>query len=298
MKPRTLTLALTALVAGTFPGLTGPALARNGSSASPIDVRYHGGALIRHAKVVTLFWGKPWEQLSLRDYYNRFFRDLFADGRYMANLAQYSRNGYEIGNGEFTGTALDPAELPGRVVDSQITQEITAQIAAGKLPTADADTLYVVFTPPKVVVDDGTGADSENDFLAYHSYSDSGQFAYAVVPYEDEAVWGDPRLQTIAASHELAEAVTDPQPELQLQGKGGWYDSKHGEIGDIPADLFASGQLDAKQFGQILTGADGTRYVVQAEWSNQDGAPVAFGPKPGVRVPPQPGPTPVTITGP
>ena len=59
------------------------------------------------------------------------------------------------------------------------------------------------------MVVDSDGSDSENDFYGYHGYvtqSAVGSFAYAVIAYPDEQ-W---RL-TVTASHELAEAVTDPQ---------------------------------------------------------------------------------------
>jgi hypothetical protein len=51
---------------------------------------------------------------------------------------------------------------------------------------------------------------------------------------------------TTTASHELAEAVTDPVPGT------GWYDDANGEIGDVCA--WQRKQLD--------------RWTVQLKWSN------------------------------
>jgi hypothetical protein len=272
MKKLALHWSLVALVAGTFFSL--PGTARANVDVSQINVTYHGGALIQRVKVVTLFWGKAWTGAPLTGYLNDFFRALFADGRYMANLAQYSQGQFQIGNGSFGSTAADETQPPARVTNSQIQAEIRSQIAAGKLQQPDANTLFAVFTPPNVVVDDGTGKDSEHDFLGYHDYADDGQFAYAVLPYEE--VDGEPRVMTLFASHELAEAVTDPEPGLQARGMGGWYDEQYGEIGDIPAAILNAGQIGVDDFADVLTDSSGNRFLVQKEWSVRDNAPVAF----------------------
>jgi hypothetical protein len=47
-------------------------------------------------------------------------------------------------------------------------------------------------------------------------------------------------------------------------------------VGDIPATLFDTGQIPITDLFDVLTGADGTRYLVQKIWSKQVGAPVAF----------------------
>ena len=63
------------------------------------------GAVAYDPKVVTIFWGVEWQGTtglvtsSSRTYLNSHLQLLFADGTFMANLAQYSANGYQIGNG-------------------------------------------------------------------------------------------------------------------------------------------------------------------------------------------------------
>jgi hypothetical protein len=265
-------ISLAPLLAVAICALPGGVRAESASDPGPINVTYHGGPLLQRVRVVTLFWGPSWKTSRLPAYFNGFFRALFADGRFMANLAQYSAGGYQVGNGEFAATATDERTPPARVTDAQIQEEIRARVAAGALPKPGADTLYFVFTPPRVVVVDRNGADSEHDFSGYHDYSavDDG-FAYAVTPYD--AQLADARLTSLPASHELAEAVTDPQPAPSTLG---WYDDQNGEIGDIPVSLFAAGQIGPDQFVDVLEGADGSRYAVQKEWSVQDGAPIAF----------------------
>jgi hypothetical protein len=235
-----------------------------------INVTYRGGPLLQHVKVSTLFWGSAFKGSPDPDYLSGFFTALFADGRYMANLAQYSAGGYTIGNGEFDTSTTDDQDLPSQVTDDQIQAEIGAQIAAGHLPQPDADTLYVVVVPGTEPVLDPSGAVSTRHFSAYHYYSGSGGFAYAVVIDQTQA------QLTKSSSHELAEAVTDP--EVDRQSTLGWYDNRNGEIGDIPNALYAAGRIARSQWLDVLVASDGTQYVVQTEWSNKDNAPVAFAP--------------------
>jgi hypothetical protein len=275
---RPLPIYLTPLLAAALCALPGRARAQGALDPASINVTYHGGPLLQHVRVATLFWGPSWKASRLPTYFNDFFRALFADGRFLANLVQYSAGGYQIGNGEFTATATDEQTPPARVTDVQIQAEIRAQVAASQLPVPSNDTVYFVFTPPHVVVVDGNGADSVNDFAGYHDYSTgSSGFPYAVIPYSDQLA--DARLMTLTASHELAEAVTDPQPSPSTLG---WYDDQNGEIGDIPVSLFAAGQIGQHDFVDVLGGPGGPRYVVQKEWSVQDGAPIAFAPAPAV----------------
>ena len=65
--------------------------------------------------------------------------------------------------------------------------------------------------------------------------------------------------QGYAASHEMIETVTDPQP------RSGWDDPTFDEIGDI-----------CNMQETAFTGTDGQSYTVQKEWSNFYNACVAF----------------------
>src|SRR5438876_164841 len=48
------------------------------STLSRIPI-YHGGPLLQHVRVVTLFWGPELEQNRLHRYFNGFFHVLFAN---------------------------------------------------------------------------------------------------------------------------------------------------------------------------------------------------------------------------
>jgi hypothetical protein len=272
VKPHCLFLVFVPLLSATLGAQPAGAAPTPTLTLSTIQLTYRGGPLLPHVKVSTLFWGASWKSSSLTGYFNNFFPTLFADGRFMANLAQYSAGGYTIGNGSFAATDTDTQPPSAKVTDAQIQSEIRAQVAAGNLPQPDADTVYFVFTPPGVVVYDSQGSNSVTDFASYHDYVfGSDGFAYAVVPYD--GTLSDPREMTAYASHELAEAVTDPEP---YDNTVGWYDDNNGEIGDIPVTLYNDNQISIDGLLDQLNAADGTPYLVQKVWSLKDKAPVAF----------------------
>jgi hypothetical protein len=253
------------------------AMARASPTPPPISLTYRGGPLLPHVRVVTLFWGSYWSSSTLPAYFNNFFRALFADGRYMANLAQYSASGRPIGNGAFAGTATDTQTPPTRLQDAQIRTEIRAQIAAGHLPKPDANTVYAVFTPPSVEVFDEYGANSVDDFYSYHDFDFAADgFPYLVLTYDDSL--GDARTSmTVDASHELSEAVTDPEV-TGADNQVGWYDDNYGEVTDIVDTLYDEGKIGDSGYIDELDASDGTAYLVEKNWSAKDNAPVAFAP--------------------
>jgi hypothetical protein len=270
VKPRRLSLFLVPLLGAALGAR--PAGAAPPSRLPAINLTYRGGPLLQNVKVATLMWGASWKSSSLTGYFNSFFSTLFTDGRFMANLAQYSAGGYTIGNGSFAATDTDTQNPSSKITDAQIRTEIRAEVAAGHLPQPDADTVYFVFTPPGSVVYDDQGNNSVTDFASYHDYVfGSDGFAYALIAYD--GTLRDPREMTMYASHELAEAVTDPEP---YDNTVAWYDDNYGEIGDIPGTLLDANKISIDGFLDQLNAADGTPYLVQKVWSLADDAPVAF----------------------
>jgi hypothetical protein len=103
-------------------------------------------------------------------------------------------------------------------------------------------------------------ANSKTSFLGYHgAFNDNGaDIHYAVMVYPgtpnptsgSQGFASDFNQLTSVSSHELAEAVTDPNVNYKTLG---WYDFQlNGEIGDL-----------AEGHGSTITGANGTQYVVQ-----------------------------------
>jgi hypothetical protein len=270
VRRSSLPLFLAGVLAATLCCLSGPTRAED---LSHIRFEYNGGPLIQQVHVVNVYYGKQWNESKYSEYIDsleEFFQLLFDDGRFMANLAQYSAGKYPIHNGEFSTSWIDPITPGDTVTDSQIRTELLKQIKAGNLPEIDPDVLYVVYTPKDILVKDRSDADSRYDFAGYHDYATEGGFAYAVIPFGE----GDMDLLTEVCTHELAEAVTDPGPDGDKAS--GWYDDENGEIGDIPLSLFEADMVGEADVRDHLVAPDGTSYVVQKIWSVKDGKPVAF----------------------
>lgn len=206
-------------------------------------VTYHGGALLKTVEIEAIYLGSAWSTnptyQQQRTQFDTFLAHI-ANSSYMDML---TNAGYKVGRGTFLDSYVDPQKLGSSIDDTAIRARIQADIASGAVQSPGSQRLYIVFVAPNVLVTAGS-ANSANDFLGYHDdyfgktrAGASIDLHYAVIPYE-----GGPNAgiypfsafdgMTEVVSHELAEAVTDPEPE----GIGGWYDDTTGEeIGDIVA---------------------------------------------------------------
>jgi hypothetical protein len=219
------------------------------------NVTYHGGPLLQHVQVESVYYGTPWttdpnlqQQTSQVD----GFLSYFTGSPYMSVLQQYN-----VSPGTFSGHDVVAQDPPGgqTIDDSQIRTALDSEIAAKKVPAPTADQLYVFFTAPGVVVTQN-GQSSASDFAGYHSvFTDSAgdTVYYAVIPYPSGSVSRQPltvfQQDTLVLSHEISEAVTDPDTQT------GWFDAQQREIGDL-----------AEGTSGLLHG-----YVVQGVWSQADG---------------------------
>lgn len=231
-----------------------PEAAAAAPAAAP-QLTYRNGPLLTAVEVFTVFWGSVWQQApndSLMSQMNQFF-DYILTSQLLDQLGEYNVPGKTIGHGSRIGTAVLTSPEPGSSVqDSAIRQLIQRGIDAGTLPAAKANTLYFVFLPDGVKVEQG-GSASCQAFCGYHD-SFGNDVYYAVMPYPGcSGCTGGLAVfdaLTSTTSHELCEAITDPVP-----GQG-WYDDSNGEIGDICA-------WKTRKLGN---------YTIQLEWSNQAGS--------------------------
>jgi hypothetical protein len=148
--------------------------------------------------------------------------------------------------------------------DSSIRALLTAGVASGAIPPPDAQTLYVVYFPVgTTVLLDGNASCAPSSFASYHDNlgvtpPDAGaasiDVAYAIVPRcsstEDAT--------TVAASHEIVEAATDPSPENAPAFE--LTDQVWTAFGPDVADACAAVDAD------LVTQESG--YAVQRSWSN------------------------------
>src|SRR5579864_7590745 len=196
----------------------------------------HGGPILSNVQAQALYLGADWATGSISSQVTTFdnFLQKTVTGTYLPMLGNAGFTGVHAGT-TTTGAIDNVTNLPSDLLDSQIQTYLASAITGGQVQANGNNTLYFVFVQDNIVVDFGNGETSVNAFLAYHSsFINNGQLIrYAVIPYHGGSVGNaqDPWLNvqdstTLAASHELAEAVTDPDGTT-------WWDPYGYEVGDI-----------------------------------------------------------------
>jgi hypothetical protein len=240
------------------------------------NLQNHGGPVIGSVEVVPIYWGAAWAtgtNAVLASNIDRFF-DFIVTSSYMDLLHEYSTPSTQIQHGRRLASANVANSEPGtvtpsgrQVTDDQIRTALQGWIANHTVPATTANTLYFIYLPPNVVsLSFGSSSCVAGGFCGYHDHI--GNIYYAVIPYVNcpGCVFAGQFLDTLTevSSHELAEAITDP--ELNA-----WWDPVTGpgdEIGDIC-------NRQTTRLGD---------FVVQTEWSNTQGACVVA-PAPALQVP-------------
>ena len=253
------------------------------------QLAYLGGPVISNVKIISVMWGSSVDKTvsgQVGGFYSTIVNSSYMDWLSEYNTNITATNGHQgtnqtIGRGTFSGVyTITPSTGNATAVDdSAIQSELAAQIAAGHLPANSDDTLYMVSFPAGVTISltfGGSTAYSCQEFCAYHNsgHAGSGNLYYGVLPDFSGACssgCGNNDMfsnYTAAASHEITEAITDPQvgdtPGNTVDYPMAWYDSAGGEIGDICVGTTAS-----------LPGSNGSNYTVQGEWSNKQNACVS-----------------------
>ncbi len=256
---------------------------RHASSAfSPLgsgNLAWNGGPVEQTPVLYLIFWGSSWNNGS---------GGLTADAQIVSSyandvsgtafeqvLSQYSGTGGAISSTAQVGGIWQDNANPvtdascgaPTVEDSGIQNEISAAITTNSWPAPTANTIYFVYAPSGVEVNDGTGSCSEQSFCAYHTWSSSLNTAYAAMPYPTDlsscGVPTAPNGNTAgdalanATSYAQFDAITDPQPG------SGWVDSISDEISDKCAYDFSAG---------TTTLANGGTFELQTEYSNGNSA--------------------------
>ena len=251
------------------------------------SVTYHGGALISNVEVQNVYLGSDWQtsrglkaqEARLNAFSSMLVQSTFMDGLTLA--------GYNVYRGTSSPSVVVNMSLDKTVPldDSQIQTDLQALIKSGKVQDADPNRLYLIYVEPGMEVT-LLGASSRQGLLGYHgafagktTEGTSINIHYAVMVYPGFpnppgnstqnlghgaiAVNSIGQL-TIVTSHELAEAVTDPDAEIAILGGSstlfGWRDDTTGEeVGDI-----------VQNFHMIYKG-----FEIQAIATQQE-APISF----------------------
>ncbi len=226
-----------------------------------MTVTPHYGAVLPNVEIQALYYGSDWAGSignRLQVSYLEGFLNNLVHSTYMDALG---KAGYGVGRGSVDPGVIDPVNINkgNFLTNGQIFQDLRGAIWNGSvafpsgvtLNKPNANTLYVVFVEANVAVKDDFGQTSQANFAAYHtsvlSYDafqggNAAFFNYAVVTVPGGTVGNASNASFLAplnemtevASHEIAEAVTDPHTYTGFQA---WYDNalgaNGGEVGDI-----------------------------------------------------------------
>lgn len=305
--PPQLTLSDAEHSAHIFPTVAGAAaLGELGALSGPL--LYQGGPVMTGSVTTyAIFWlpasgklqnGNP---TSMSAHYQTVQKNLLGDYpahgidnnntqyyQIVGTVTTYIQNKGSLG-GSYVDTSAYPASgcndsaTPGNcITDAQIQTEIQ-NVMTLKGWTGAINKMFLLFTSSG----EGSCVDSTStscayvQYCAYHSYFLSGTtpVIYGNEPYGNTSVCqapgipspnGDPIADTAAtsASHELSEAITDPEGSA-------WYTASGYEIGDLCAYNYGVNTWDSAKANQMW---NGRFYELQQEYDNHTGSCVQVGP--------------------
>ncbi len=236
----------------------------NASSSGLPQLKFYGGKVLKQPKFFSVFLGSYWKTkrgAKEVDYHNSFAKSLFSSD-HMKIWKEYGvSKATHIGSETIAGTPRT------RTIDeSRVKELIWQEIQQHRAPKPDGKTVYTLYLPPGSILTSSDGYSSLDGLGGYHGSFDmpgEKRIYYSALAYSQGSngidFTGSPRQNiTVTASHEWAEAATDPDVN---NGKLGWYDKNYGEVGDIPLSM-----------GMELTSIAGdvNGFKVQKEWSNED----------------------------
>ena len=230
---------------------------------------YFGGKVISTVKLQAIYWGNSGSYQAQLD---PFLQGVSGTG-FLGWLGEYDTNTQTIGGGTWLGSYVDTTAPSGVTIDdSQIQAELVSLINAGSVPAPDANTLYFFFFPSGVNITLSGQGSSCSTFCGYHDTIASGasELFYGVLP--DPATCGTACDNqsgnyfadlTSVTTHELTEAITDPEVGIAIAnaGSGGTYPT------------FPNGWASpsgGSEIGDLCAWQQGTYggYNVQLEWSD------------------------------
>lgn len=228
--------------------------AGHGGGGSPL-MTFHGGNVLVTPTTYSIFWGSYGSdiQSGMATFFSGF------SGSSIANASkEYTGTNGQVSGKTANGTVYqDNSAPPSRALS---TASAVAEVCKVTNNLPDPNAVYFIFT--------STGA-GHVSYCAWHSWGSCGstpiQVAYmpnlsgvsgcdiGSANYEGHSA----ALAALAnvTSHELSEAITDPQGT-------GWFDSSGGENGDKCAWAFLSEPAPEP----VSLGS--SKWVLQGEWSN------------------------------
>ena len=263
-------------------------------------VTFHGGKVLRSPDVVPVYVGAYWQTLDGK-------RDRARNDAAMAALVKDpGQTGiwkeYGSGPGTTTLSKVIPTVTHRDFSKEDVERLVEAHVRAGTFDVSDPERVFTIVLPPGATLRDGE-ASSTAGLGGFHgnvTAPDGHPVYYAVVVYSQRTrgntngidFTGNPVDNiTITESHEITEAVTDPDVGLAIKTGDprylGWYDDTtpvrrrdgtavldilgrpmrgKGEVDDIPV---LNAELEGDSALKSVWGRRGG-FAFQTAWSNRD----------------------------
>jgi hypothetical protein len=244
------------------------------ASASSTDVKYYGGKVLKNFQVENVYYGSYYNTTSGKA--DAAYNDGFMKQYVNNSDAKSIWNQYGVAGGTFDGsTVVNKSVRSGQTISKKTLESLVKNLAAND-PEATNNKIYNIQLPPGAVLSDGS-ATSKQGLGGFHgSVTVNGKQVYYSAIADSKGsngidfTNGDARKNvTITESHEISEAVTDPDVELASDtndySKLGWMDLNNGEIGDMEVNDAAPGTPLSTMYGTS------NGYAVQKIWSQKDG---------------------------
>ncbi len=247
----------------------------------------HGGGVLKHVDVTPVYLGFFWGTSAgkqVRAHNDAAMADLVKNKGMTGIWAEYG-----AGKGTTSPSVTLPRLNPRQMTQEQIEALVKQEVRAGKLDTSNRERVFTFVLPPGCELVTQGGESSRQGLGGYHGSVKVGghEVYYAAMAYPQRTGGGMNGIDfngnsaddlSIAESHEITEAVTDPNVEVAERTNDvswlGWYDdvtrwrgrTGKGEVGDIPV---TNALLDGDRALKSVWGkSDG--FAFQKEWSNKD----------------------------
>jgi len=225
--------------------------ASGGDASAPQTIVDGGGIKMVDPQVQLVFWGAEWTKPAPPTSPQAIESavQVLCQGIYFEPLSEYGAFESITYGGSYYASSSEP---PAQFVRGNVQGLVTSLIGAGSVPKPNtgnyADWIYCVLMPSTTVYQPG-GLNGEHSVASWTDPDTKQSFK----PYVAWILNGTLDQMTTTISHELAEAITDPQGtgiQLAPANPSNWN-----EIGDVCASV------------AYLDGV-----AVQAIWSQQSGA--------------------------
>jgi hypothetical protein len=230
------------------------------------QLQNNGGYVMVDPKIVTITW--PGDKAA--DKFEAFGDHIGATQYWKSIVSEYGIGPATSGaENHIRITETAPARITVEELDAYVAERLT-NLTASKWPAPTPDTIYILYLAPTTILEyDGGNACMQ--IGGYHTSTAVGdqEVAYSIIPYCRGFGGGHFDSMTSAASHELGEAATDPQPRFAPGYTG--FDLNHLAWEMFQNFLSENGDACAIYQDSFYHAEEPDfSYQVQRQWSNKN----------------------------